>query len=94
MNWILFYDPPGVDEESNVVYVMGTADGPLERHLYALPLLASTPTPPVRLTAEQGMHTVKLDHQASRMCIFKAEEDSRWPRRGGDTESRGRGVAG
>lgn len=57
-----------------MVYVMGTADGPLERHLYAVPLLASTPTPPVRLTAEQGMHTVKLDHQASRYLY----------RRGGD----------
>lgn len=55
----------GVDESRNLVFFTGTADSPLERHLYACPLVADHPTPPVRLTAEPGMHSVKMDHSVS-----------------------------
>lgn len=34
----------GVDMKNNTVYVTGTFDSPLERHLYALPLLSITPS--------------------------------------------------
>lgn len=78
----------GVDEAGNVVYVMGTADGPLERHLYAVPLLASAPTPPIRLTVEPGMHTVKIDHQVlDSFTVQKGVSSLLWPRHQAHTVS-------
>jgi dipeptidyl-peptidase-4 len=47
----------GVNEGRAEVYVLGTADGPLERHLYAVPLDAPRPVErPARLTQERGWH--------------------------------------
>jgi dipeptidyl-peptidase-4 len=42
-----------VDEERRLVYFQGTCDGPLERHLYAVPLDGG---PLRRLTQESGWH--------------------------------------
>jgi len=66
----------GVDVEKNAIYFTGTVDGPLERHLYAAPLLdpnntipapfnlrplMNVPAPPIRLTILSGMHYVVMD---------------------------------
>ncbi|MDQ3458107.1 MAG: S9 family peptidase [Deinococcota bacterium] len=58
----------GVDEEQGIVYLTGSAEGPLERHLYAVSLHAvSLPGgEPKRLSAEPGMHSVTLDHKMRR----------------------------
>ncbi|HTW99121.1 MAG TPA: S9 family peptidase [Acidimicrobiales bacterium] len=42
-----------VDEEAGVVYFSGRADGPVERHLYRVPLAGGEPE---RLTPERGWH--------------------------------------
>jgi dipeptidyl-peptidase-4 len=48
-----------VDERRGEVLFVGTADGALERHLYAVPLAASQPVArPTRLTNEPGWHDV------------------------------------
>jgi dipeptidyl-peptidase 4 len=49
----------GVDVEQGTVWCTGTADGPTERHLYAVPLAGGDH---VCLTTEPGTHTVVLDH--------------------------------
>lgn len=52
----------GVDLTRGKVYFSGTADSPLERHLYVTSLYpgANLHTP-VRLTAAEGMHTIVMD---------------------------------
>ncbi|GMF13132.1 unnamed protein product [Phytophthora lilii] len=55
----------GVDLAHGRVYFSGTADSPLERHLYVTSLFPSSdrdpPLPPVRLTAAEGMHSIVMD---------------------------------
>jgi dipeptidyl-peptidase-4 len=55
----------GVDEEGSRVLVSGTKEGPLERHLYAVPLRGETEganAPSItRLTSEHGVHSVRVD---------------------------------
>jgi alpha/beta superfamily hydrolase len=62
--WIV-EDIAGVNEAENVVYVTGTFHSPLERHLYALPLMAVTSyasSNPTCLTIDdKGMHTITMD---------------------------------
>ncbi|MGC9347205.1 MAG: S9 family peptidase [Anaerolineae bacterium] len=53
----------GVDEDQSLVYFCGTRDGPLERHLYAVPLDGGEIR---RLTEEPGTHKVALDHARRR----------------------------
>ncbi len=48
----------GVDEAAGVALVTGTRDGPLERHLYAVPLAGGAA--PARLTPEPGVHRVAV----------------------------------
>jgi len=47
----------GVDEERGRALVTGTREGPLERHLYAVPLASGEAT---RLTSEHGVHDVHV----------------------------------
>ncbi|KAG7397159.1 dipeptidylpeptidase [Phytophthora boehmeriae] len=53
----------GIDLANNLVYFCGTADSPLERHLYVTSLLPTTATPPSpkRLTGAEGMHNIVMD---------------------------------
>lgn len=53
----------GIDLAQGRVYFCGTADSPLERHLYVTSLFPnSEPTlPPTRLTGAEGMHSVVMD---------------------------------
>lgn len=46
-----------VDGAHDRIFFVGTKDGPLERHLYAVPLHGGTPT---RLTDEPGVHHVEV----------------------------------
>jgi dipeptidyl-peptidase-4 len=56
-----------VDEPRGEVLFMGTADGAVERHLYAVRLDGSAPaTRPERLTAEPGWHDATVSHDGSR----------------------------
>jgi dipeptidyl-peptidase-4 len=56
--WVVT-DVAAVGTERGEVLFMGTRDGVLERHLYAVPLDAPAPvSDPVRLTAEPGWHAV------------------------------------
>ncbi|KAF1774877.1 Alpha/Beta hydrolase fold [Phytophthora cactorum] len=53
----------GIDLAQGRVYFSGTADSPLERHLYVTSLFPSygPPLPPTRLTGAQGMHSIVMD---------------------------------
>ncbi|MGH9285945.1 MAG: DPP IV N-terminal domain-containing protein, partial [Acidimicrobiales bacterium] len=53
----------GVDEERGLAYVTASRDGPTERHLYAVALAGGEPQ---RVTAEPGVHTVRLDRRTTR----------------------------
>ncbi|KAK6936688.1 Peptidase S9, prolyl oligopeptidase, catalytic domain [Dillenia turbinata] len=56
----------GVNEAEGFVYFTGTADGPLESHLYCAKLFPDESSPlqaPQRLTHGKGKHVVVLDHQ-------------------------------
>lgn len=53
----------GVDERNQTVYFMGTRDGSLERHLYAVSFEGEEPR---RITEEPGTHAVVLDHSMGR----------------------------
>jgi dipeptidyl-peptidase 4 len=53
----------GVDEENGFVYFTGAKDTPLEKHLYRVSLNGSDI---IRLTAEAGTHSVKLDNDCKR----------------------------
>ncbi|HYN64398.1 MAG TPA: DPP IV N-terminal domain-containing protein [Candidatus Limnocylindrales bacterium] len=56
-----------VDEQRREVLFMGTADGVLERHLYAAPLDVTQPTAePQRLTDEAGWHEAVVSRDAAR----------------------------
>ncbi len=47
----------GIDEEAGQIYVTTTARGPLERHLYRVPLAGGAP---VQITQQAGTHSVDL----------------------------------
>ncbi|EED91528.1 hypothetical protein THAPSDRAFT_34973 [Thalassiosira pseudonana CCMP1335] len=53
----------GVDIERDIVYVTGTHDSPIEKHLYALPITNShrRSSRPIRLTKERGIHDCNFD---------------------------------
>ncbi len=52
----------GVDEAAGRVLFSATKDGPLERHLYAVPLASEGTAASVsRLTPEAGVHSVRVD---------------------------------
>lgn len=55
----------GVDISSNRVFLCGTKDSPLERHLYAASLAPSEQPALVRLTAAEGMHSIVMDNACS-----------------------------
>ncbi|CAM9388252.1 unnamed protein product [Chrysoparadoxa australica] len=60
-----------IDEPNDLVYITGTFDSPLERHLYAVSLSGAAlengaPRGPVRLTSAAGMHTIVMDHSLKR----------------------------
>jgi dipeptidyl-peptidase-4 len=48
----------GVDEAGGRVLFIGTKDGPLERHLYSVPVAGGEVT---KLTSERGVHSVIVD---------------------------------
>ena len=48
-----------VSQSEGIVYFTGTADGPLERHLYSVPLFRDGPI--VRITQTPGIHSVTLN---------------------------------
>ncbi|XP_078431331.1 prolyl oligopeptidase family protein [Wolffia australiana] len=55
----------GVNDKAGIVYFTGTADGPLESHLYCAELFPDWALPlpaPRRLTPGKGRHAVVLDH--------------------------------
>ncbi|KAK1930928.1 Dipeptidyl aminopeptidase 4 [Phytophthora citrophthora] len=53
----------GIDLAQGRVYFCGTADSPLERHLYVTSLFPNSDPilPPTRLTGAEGMHSVVMD---------------------------------
>ncbi|CAI5703533.1 hypothetical protein KXD40_001196 [Peronospora effusa] len=53
----------GIDLAQGRVFFCGTADSPLERHLYVTSLFPSSdpPLPPIRLTGAEGMHNIVMD---------------------------------
>jgi dipeptidyl-peptidase-4 len=56
-----------VDERRGEVLFIGTLDGAVERHLYAVSLHAAEPiTRPARLSAEAGWHEVVVSHDGMR----------------------------
>ncbi|KAI9922384.1 hypothetical protein PsorP6_002455 [Peronosclerospora sorghi] len=59
----------GIDLAQGRVFFCGTADSPLERHLYVTSLFPTndSPLPPVRLTRAEGMHDIVMD---SSCCMF------------------------
>ena len=52
-----------VDEERGIIYFMGTARSPLERHLYAVQLAGGEVR---QITLEPGTHQVTIDHAKER----------------------------
>mmetsp|Transcript_8184 Transcript_8184/g.17032 ORF Transcript_8184/g.17032 Transcript_8184/m.17032 type:complete len:1445 (+) Transcript_8184:133-4467(+) len=77
-DWVV-EDIIGIDLQRDLVYVAGTFDSPLEKHLYALPITnknckrhystcvadfsISDPPDPIRLTKEPGMHCTVMDNE-------------------------------
>ncbi|KAH7476978.1 hypothetical protein KRP22_000910 [Phytophthora ramorum] len=53
----------GIDLTHGRIYFSGTADSPLERHLYVASLFPTSdpPLPPTRLTSAEGMHSIVMD---------------------------------
>jgi dipeptidyl-peptidase-4 len=65
-NWVVT-DVVRVDEARRELLFIGTADGPTERHLYAVPLDAAAPQrAPERLTVEPGWHAAVASRDGSR----------------------------
>jgi dipeptidyl-peptidase-4 len=57
----------GVSEPRGEAYILGTADGVVERHVYAVPLDAPRPVGrPVRLTREPGWHGAVFSRDGER----------------------------
>ncbi|MFO0335982.1 MAG: alpha/beta fold hydrolase [Pseudomonadota bacterium] len=66
----------GVDERRRLVYFTGTRDGYAERHLYSVPLDATAPTEPTRLTREAGWHdNVRMSADARRYLATYSSVD-------------------
>lgn len=55
----------GIDEAAGALYVTGTKESPLERHLYRVPLAAGGADRAVKITAEAGWHSINTsaDHR-------------------------------
>jgi dipeptidyl-peptidase-4 len=71
-----------VDEERNRALVTGTRDGPLERHLYAVPLPsggAGESANLTRLTSERGVHDVQFD-ESGKLWVDVHSASDRPPR--------------
>ena len=72
----------GVDELSGHVYFTGTADGPLEKHLYRAPLWgpsaddgSSTSASMARLTPRAGWNLCSMDEACTRfVCVHSAAD--------------------
>ncbi|MDB5220234.1 MAG: Dipeptidyl peptidase, partial [Myxococcaceae bacterium] len=76
----------GVDEERDRALVTGTRDGPLERHLYAVPLGSNAagnatgePAKITRLTPERGVHDVHVD-ESGKLWVDVHSASDRPPR--------------
>lgn len=65
-----------VDEIAGRALVVGTLDGPLERHLYAVPLAGGSP---VKLTSERGVHGPRIDESGETWVDVHSSRD-RLPR--------------
>ena len=65
----------GLDEAAGVAYVTTTAESPLQRHLYAVPLDGQTA--PRKITAQPGWHSVNLS--ADRQYYIDAYSNSTTP---------------
>lgn len=65
-----------VDENGGRALVVGTLDGPRERHLYAVPLAGGTP---VKLTSEKGVHGPRIDESGETWVDVHSARD-RLPR--------------
>ena len=56
----------GIDEDAGVLYVTGTLESPMERHLYRVPLgtegTNGAPTEPARITRRAGWHSINLSN--------------------------------
>ena len=65
-----------VDEDAGRALVVGTLDGPLERHLYAVPLAGGAP---VKLTTERGVHGPRIDEAGETWVDVHSSRD-RLPR--------------
>jgi dipeptidyl-peptidase 4 len=65
----------GIDEAHQRVLFSGTKDGPLERHLYAVPFGGGGAGSVTRLTPERGVHSVKVDGTGSTWIdVFSATD--------------------
>ncbi|MGB4868394.1 MAG: prolyl oligopeptidase family serine peptidase, partial [Candidatus Promineifilaceae bacterium] len=61
-----------VDEKAQLVYFTGTADSPLETHLYVVPFTGSAPQ---RITREPGTHSPIIDLGGQRFLdAFQSQE--------------------
>lgn len=65
-----------LDEGGGRALVVGTLDGPLERHLYAVPLAGGRP---VKLTSEKGVHGLRIDESGETWVDVHSSRD-RLPR--------------
>jgi len=64
-----------LDEERGVVLVSGTKDGPVERHVYAVPLAGGEPR---KLTPEKGFHRAFMDRQGRGYVDIHSALDRMW----------------
>jgi dipeptidyl-peptidase-4 len=62
----------GVDEDRGRILVTGTRDGPLERHLYGVPLGRGAIA---RLTTERGVHEVHVDDAGKQWIDIHSASD-------------------
>lgn len=65
----------GIDEAGGMAYFTGTAAGPLERHLYCVPLGGGSPR---RITTEPGTHQVVVDRACERFVDTWSALDRPW----------------
>lgn len=64
-----------VDEERGLAFVRGTKDGPVERHLYAIPLAGGEPR---KLTSEKGLHVSFMERQGRGYVDIHSALDRMW----------------
>ena len=62
-----------VDVSNDLIFFHGTADSPLEKHLYYAPLMAGDPcTEPIRITESGGMNSVVMDKRGALVVDSRA----------------------